>query len=102
MYYQCHERCLSSERYHFFIHEINQTKEFVKFLTFNKTSIKNHSMSQSIQEWTKVNFFKGFLTQIFLGQFLNIYLIFTWAFVLSYKAYWNISCFLVVSKFHAC
>ena len=53
MYYQWHERCLSSERYHLFIHEINQTKEFVKFLTFNKTSIKNHSMSQSIQEWTK-------------------------------------------------
>ena len=61
MYYQCHERCLSSERYHFFIHEINQTKEFVKFLTFNKTSIKNHSMSQSIQEWTKWIFSKAFL-----------------------------------------
>lgn len=42
-------------------------------------------------------FFKGFLTQILLGQFLNIYLIFTWAFVLSYKAYWNISCSLIVS-----
>ena len=74
MYYQCHERCLSSGRYHFIIHGINQTKEFVKFLTFKKTSIKNHSMSQSIQE---VKFFKGFLTQILLGQFLNIYLIFT-------------------------
>ena len=66
MYYQCHERCLSSERYHFFIHGIHHTEEFVKFLTFNKTSIKNHSMSQSIQESTKWNFSKAFLHKFYL------------------------------------